>query len=414
MTVERVVIIGAGQSGGRAAALLRQEGFGGEIALLGAEAHAPYERPPLSKAVLKGEKPAADCFLYDEPFYAENRIDLRTGARAAAIDTGARTVTLEDGQTLSYGALILATGGVVKTLPLPGAALAGIHVVRTLEDSAALGALLKPGAKVAVIGGGFIGLETAASARQMGCAVTVLEGAPRILGRSAPEAVAAAVARLHEEHGVDIRLNVRIEGFEGDDAGRVTGVRFQDGSVQPADAVVIGIGISPDTALAEAAGIPCEDGILVDEFGAAQVPGVYACGDCARAQNPRYGEAIRLESWQNADMQARAVARAICEKAEAYAPVPWLWSDQYDWTLQTAGFPHRADTLITRGRFEDENLLFLSLDSGRLMGAAGLGKPTQIAKDVRIAQQMMERGVNPTPEALADEETPLRKVMKAG
>ncbi|MDW3204111.1 MAG: FAD-dependent oxidoreductase [Alphaproteobacteria bacterium] len=412
MTVESVVIVGAGQSGGRTAALLRQEGFEGDICLIGAEPHAPYERPPLSKAVLKGEKDASHCFLYDAAFYDDNRITLKTGTRVEAIDTTAGTVSLSDGSVLPYGALVLATGGVVKRLPLPGADLKGIHVVRTLEDSAELGADLTPGARVAVIGGGFIGLETAASARQMGCDVTVLEGAPRILGRSVPQEVADVVARLHTDNGVKIDLNVRIAGFEGKD-GKVTAIRFQDGSEMPCDVVVIGIGIAPGVDLAEAAGIPCEDGILVDEFGATRVAGVYATGDCARAVNPHYGEAIRLESWQNADMQARAVARSICGKPEAYAPVPWLWSDQYDWTLQTAGLPGKCDTVVTRGSYEDGAVIFFTFEKGTLTGVAGFGQVSAIAKDVKVAQMMMERGVNPDPGLLADTAMPLRKIMKA-
>lgn len=412
MTVESVVIVGAGQSGGRTAALLRQEGFEGDICLIGAEPHAPYERPPLSKAVLKGEKDASHCFLYDAAFYDDNRITLKTGTRVEAIDTTAGTVNLSDGSVLPYGALVLATGGVVKRLSLPGADLKGIHVVRTLEDSAELGADLTPGARVAVIGGGFIGLETAASARQMGCDVTVLEGAPRILGRSVPQEVADAVARLHTDNGVKIDLNVRIAGFEGKD-GKVTAIRFQDGSEMPCDVVVIGIGIAPGVDLAEAAGIPCEDGILVDEFGATRVAGVYATGDCARAVNPHYGEAIRLESWQNADMQARAVARSICGKPEAYAPVPWLWSDQYDWTLQTAGLPGKCDTVVTRGSYEDGAVIFFTFEEGTLTGVAGFGQVSAIAKDVKVAQMMMERGVNPDPGLLADTAMPLRKIMKA-
>ncbi len=410
MTVQSVVIVGAGQSGGRTAALLRQEGFEGTITLIGSENHPPYERPPLSKAVLKGEKTPDHCFLYSPDFYAENRIDLLTGRTVTALDPMAKSVTLDDGSERSFDALVLATGGVVKRLPLPGADLSGIHVVRTLEDSAELGADLKPGAKVVVIGGGFIGLETAASAHQMGCDVTVLEGAPRILGRSIPEVVAAAVARLHLEMGVKIILNARIAGFEGND--RISGIRFQDDTVLPADAVVIGIGIAPGTALAEAAGIACGDGILVNEFGATSVPDIYATGDCACGRNPRYDASIRLESWQNADMQARAVARSICGKAEAYAPVPWLWSDQFDWTLQTAGLPHRAEQVVTRGRYEDGAIIFFCLEEGKLIGVAGFGKGSFIAKDVRVAQMMMERGIDPDPTTLADESVPLRKLMK--
>lgn len=413
MTTESVVIVGAGQSGGRAAALLRQEGFEGAITLIGAETHAPYERPPLSKAVLKGEKEPESCFLYDGAFYRENRIDLKLGASVGAIDATTKTVTLADGETLSFGALIIATGGIVKTLPLPGSDLPGIHVVRTIDDSLALQKDLSPSARVAVIGGGFIGLETAASARQMGCDVTVLEGAPRILGRSVPEDVAAAVARLHTDHSVDIRLNVRIAGFEEKD-GRIGGVRFTDDTVLESDAVVIGIGIAPDVALATAAGIECDDGILVNQFGETNLPGIYATGDCARGFNPRYGESIRLESWQNADMQARTVARSICGNPSAYEPVPWLWSDQYDWTLQTAGFPGWGDTVVARGTYDDGAITFFSLKGDTLVGVAGFGPASSIAKDVRSAQMMMERGVNPSAESLADASIPIRKLMKGG
>lgn len=413
MSVNSVLVVGAGQSGGRVAALLRQEGYEGAIQLVGAEEHPPYERPPLSKAVLKGEKDAAHCFLFEQEFYQGNGIDLLTGVSVTQVDPKARTAELSSGKTLSYDALVLATGGVVRTLPLPGGDLPGVHVVRTLQDSADLGAELGPGKIVAVIGGGFIGLETAASARQLGCEVTVLEGAPRILGRSVPQEVADAVQRLHTERGVEIILDARISGF-GETDGRVSSVQFQDGSEMPVDCVVIGIGILPGVDLAEAAGIPCDNGILVDEFGATQVDGIYACGDCARGTNPRYGEAIRLESWQNADMQARAVARSICGKPEAYSPVPWLWSDQYDWTLQTAGLPHRYDTVVTRGVFEDGAIVFFSLEQGRLMGVAGFGQGAAIAKDVKVAQMMMERGVHPSAEALSDPAIPLRKLMKGG
>ena len=412
MSTDRVVIVGAGQSGGRTAALLRQEGFEGEIVLIGAEKHAPYERPPLSKAVLKGDKPAEECILYAPDFFSEKEIDLRTGVTVQSVDLDGKSVTLDDGSSLEFGSLVFATGGVVKRLPLPGADLPGVHVVRTFEDSANLGLSLKPGSRCVVVGGGFIGLETAATARQIGCDVTVLEGAPRILGRSVPVEVADAVARLHDEKGVKTILNARITGFEGTD--HVTGVKFEDGSVLPADSIVIGIGIAPGVALAEAAGLPCEDGILVNEFGATARDGVYATGDCARGFNPFYGEQIRLESWQNADMQARAVARSICGHPEPYAPVPWLWSDQFEWTLQTAGLPSRADSVIVRGRFEDGSLVFLCLADGKLVGVAGFGLVSTIAKEVKVAQLMMERGINPDPAALADEAQPLRKLMKGG
>lgn len=413
MSIERVVIVGAGQSGGRTAALLRQEGFGGTIVLIGAETHPPYERPPLSKAVLKGEKAAEDCALFDTGFFDEHRIETRFGETVEAIDPAGKRITLADGEALDFDALVLATGGVVKRLALPGGDAAGIHVVRTVEDSNQLRAELKEDARIVVIGGGFIGLETAASARQLGCHVTVLEGAPRILGRSVPEVVADAMSRLHADHGVDIRCDVRIEAFETAGA-RVTGVRMVDGEVVPADCVVIGIGIAPDTGLAKAAGIPCENGILVDAFGATQIPDIYASGDCANGFNPRYGESIRLESYQNADMQARTVARAIVGTPKAYDPVPWLWSDQYDWTMQTAGLPSRGSQVITRGRYEDGGILVFTLEDDRLIGAIGLGEPKAVAKDLRAAQMMMERGANPSAAELADASVPLRKLMKNG
>lgn len=410
--MEHVVIVGAGQAGGRTARALREQGFQGNITLVGEETLLPYERPPLSKAVLKGEAEMKDIMLADEEAYQQHNITFIGGCRAEALDPTARTLGLDDGRSLSYDHLVLTTGGVAKSLPIPGGDMPGIHLLRTADHATALGKHLKDGARIAVVGGGFIGLEVAASARQRGCTVTVLEGFERVLARSLPEQTAKDVAAVHAQNGVEIRTSVQIDSFRGDD--RVNAVVFKDGSTLPVDAVVVGIGIAPETKLAERAGLEVENGIVTDQFGQTSQAGIYAAGDCASAYMPRYGRHVRLESYQNANLQPANLARTIRGEQRVYDPVPWLWSDQYDWNLQTAGFPNEFDTVVSRGSINEGAVVYFSLKDGQLRGVAGLGKGAAIARDVRFCQMMMEKGISPSAEQLADPSVALKDLLKAG
>ncbi len=410
--MEHVVIVGAGQAGGRTARALREQGFDGEITLVGEEKLLPYERPPLSKAVLKGEVELKDIMLADEDAYRQHNIAFIGGRRAEVLDTAARSLQLDDGSSLNYDHLVLTTGGVAKSLPIPGGDLPGVHLLRTADHAEALGNYLKPDARIAVVGGGFIGLEVAASARSKGCSVTVLEGFERILARSLPEQTAQDVASVHAQNGVEIITNVRISSFRGE--SHVEAVVFQDGSELPVDAVVVGIGIAPETGLAEAAGLAVDNGIVTDEFGRTSQEGIYAAGDCASAFIPRYGRHVRLESYQNANLQPANLARSIRGDQRVYNPVPWLWSDQYDWNLQTAGFPNEFDTVVARGSVADGAVVYFSLKDGVLRGVAGLGQGAAIARDVRFSQMMMEKGISPSAEQLADPSAALKDLLKAG
>ncbi len=410
--MEHVVIVGAGQAGGRTARALREQGFEGEITLIGEEPLLPYERPPLSKAVLKGEAGVEDGMLADEDAYLQHNITFKGTCRAEALDAEGRTVGLCDGSSLTYDHLVLTTGGVAKNLPVPGSDLAGVHLLRTAAHASALSEELKEGARIAIVGGGFIGLEVAASARQRGCEVTVLEGFERILARSLPEATAADVASVHAQNGVEIRTNVRIASLRG--KGRVEAVVFEDASELPVDAVVVGIGIAPDTKLAEAGGLEVDNGIVTDQFGRTSKARIYAAGDCASAFMPRYGRHVRLESYQNANLQPANLARTIRGEERVYDPVPWLWSDQYDWNLQTAGFPNEFDTVVSRGSAGEGAVVYFSLKDGVLKGVAGLGQGAAIARDVRFCQMMMERGISPPADRLADPDVALKDLLKGG
>ncbi len=404
-----VVIVGAGQAGGRAALSLRRRGFQGEITLVGEEPLPPYERPPLSKGVLTDQATIEKGFLAAEESYAEAEIALRLGARVVALDRAARRVELADGGPLSYDTLVLATGAEPRRLPLPGSDLTGVLLLRSAEDALALKARLSLGPLV-VVGGGFIGLEVAASARSLGCRVTVLEAAERILGRSTPAVMADAIAALHADKGVEIITSARIEGFEG--GGEVTGVRLGDGRVLPAATVLVGIGILPRTALAEAAGLEVDNGILTDACGRTSDPDVFAIGDCARFHMARYGRQARLESFQHADRHGEALAALLCGEEGTYDPVPWLWSDQFDWTLQTAGFFDEADAFVTRPLDEAGAHLLFALSDGRLCAVAGLGPAMKVGQPVRLTQMMIERGRRPSAEDLADPAKALKKLLK--
>jgi 3-phenylpropionate/trans-cinnamate dioxygenase ferredoxin reductase subunit len=343
-----VVILGAGHAGGTAAALLRQYGYPGPITLVGEEPIPPYQRPPLSKAWLKGEANADDLALKPLDFYAAHDIDFRPGALAVNLERTPKRVVLADGSALTYEAMIIATGARPVALPIPGADLKGVLFLRTAADAETLKATVGPGKRLAVVGGGYIGLEVAASGRALGAEVVVLEREDRLLARVACSALSEFFRRYHEGKGVAFELGCGVAAFEGAD-GQVTGVRLADGRLIACDAVVVGVGAQPNDEIARDAGLETARGVVVDLDGRTSDPDVFAIGDVAHRPLPIYERMFRLESVPNALEQAKQAASAIAGKPRPPGEVPWFWSDQYDLKLQIAGLPFDADRVLLRG-----------------------------------------------------------------
>jgi len=345
---EHVVILGAGHGGGTAAALLRQYGHEGPITLVGEEPLPPYQRPPLSKAWLKGEADADSLALKPLEFYAEHDIDFRAGVRAVKLARGARTVELSDGAALTYDKLILATGARPIALPIPGAGLDGVMFLRTAADAERLKATVGPGKRLAVVGGGYIGLEVAASGRALGADVVVFEREDRLLARVACDTLSTFFQDYHERHGVAFELGCSVTGFEGRD-GRVAGVILSCGRTVACDAVVVGVGATPNDELAAEAGLEVARGVVVDLDARTSDPNIFAIGDVAHRPMPIYDRMFRMESVPNALEQAKQAASAIIGRAAPAGECPWQWSDQYDLKLQIAGYPFDADEIVVRG-----------------------------------------------------------------
>jgi 3-phenylpropionate/trans-cinnamate dioxygenase ferredoxin reductase subunit len=342
-----VVIVGGGHAGGSAAAFLRQYGYEGAITVIGEEPIAPYQRPPLSKAWLKGEADAEALALRPDSFYAEKDIALRLGTRVVSIQRTAKTVTTDTGETVAYETLILATGARARRLNLPGAELDGVQVLRSAADAEQLKLALGPGKRLAVVGGGYIGLEAAASGRALGAEAVVIEALPRILSRQSCELLSNFFTDYHRARGVGFELNAAIEAFEG--AGHVTGVRLGSGRVIPCDDVVVGIGVIPNDELARDAGLECANGVVVDLAARTADPAVFAIGDVTHRPLPLYDRMFRLESVANALEQAKQAASAIVGRAPPAQEVTWNWSDQYDIKLQLAGMALDTDDMLVRG-----------------------------------------------------------------
>ena len=399
------VIVGTGQAGGWAAVTLRAEGFTGRIVVVGEESHPPYERPPLSKGVLSKDEAPETCHLRPADSYGEQSIELRLGVRATGLDRAARRVALTDGETLDYDTLLLATGSRVRRLPVPGADGPGVHYLRTIDDALAIRARLTPQARLCVVGGGYIGLEVAASARQRGCAVTILEMEDVVMKRVVPAEVGRFYDGVHREHGVDIRLGQTVTRIEDD--GAAQRVVCADGTEVAADIVVVGVGIIPNAELADAAGLDVDNGILVDELGRTSDPHVFAAGDVTNHVNPVLGRRVRLESWQNAQNQAIAVARAMCGGQTPYGEVPWFWSDQYDLNLQMVGLADRWDQVVVRGDMDSRRFVVVCLADGRVVTGNGVNS----ARDVRYVRRMIEKNSAVDPAALADPEVPLKSLV---
>ncbi len=344
----RVVILGAGHAGGSAAAFLRQYGHAGPVTLIGDEPYLPYQRPPLSKAWLKGEAGEEDLQLRPPSFYAEAEVALRLRASATAIDRAGKTVSLSDGSIIPYDKLILATGARARRLQAAGADLAGVHALRTAADAEALKRELTPGARLVIVGGGYVGLEVAASARALGAEVTVIEREPRLLARVAGEALSGFFHSYHSARGVRFVLGGSVTAIEGPHR-RAAMVVLDHGERLPCDVVLAGVGAIPNQELAQDAGLPCHDGVIVDQAARTADPDIYAIGDVTRRPLPLYHRSFRLESVPSALEQAKQAACDLTGRHPPAPEVPWFWSDQYDLKLQIAGLPFDVDSLIVRG-----------------------------------------------------------------
>lgn len=417
--IAQIVIVGAGQAGGWAAATLRSEGYAGRIVLIGAEPHPPYERPPLSKAVLKGEARPEHTHLMPPDTFAGLGLDHRAGVRVAALDREAHEVVLADGERVGYDRLLLCTGGEARPLEVPGGELDGVLTLRTLEDAERLKGRLSEGARIVVIGGGWIGLEVAATARQAGAGVTVIEAMPRLCQRGVPEAISDYLRRLHTGHGVDVRLgsgvrqisrSLRDSSQSDEEAGTVAGghlhVHLTDGTTLDADTVVAGIGLVPSVELAERAGLDTDHGgVVVGPDTRTSDPLILAAGDVAVADNPWAGRRVRLESWQNAQDQGVAAAKAALGQDVRHEPLPWFWSDQYDVNLQIYGVPRPEHEVVVRGNPEEGPFLVFFVEGGRMRAAMGPNG----GRELRLTKRIIEREVAVDPVALADPTVPLPK-----
>lgn len=405
-----IIIVGAGHAGGRAALALREQGYAGRLLLIGDEPHLPYERPALSKQLLLGSQPADACHIGDSQQYQAQDIERLSATRVSAIAPASRQITLHDGSRLDYHKLLLATGGRARQAPLPGAQLAGVQLLRTLDDAAALRPRLQAGQRLVVVGGGFIGLEVAASARQLGCQVTVLEAGDRLAARALPPLLSERLLQLHRAHGVTVRLGCQLRGFHG--ACSVSAVELADGELLPCDTVVVGIGIQPNTELAAAAGLAVGNGIRVDSRLQSSDPHIYAVGDACEFPAPQDGQPQRLETWRNAELQARHVARNLLGADEPYAALTWFWSDQYDHSLQLVGSLPAAANCITRPLADNGVLLFCLDAAGRLQGACGWGAGNSIARDIKLAEMLIASGKALDPTALAAPDINLKTLLK--
>ena len=405
MDTQTIVIVGAGQAGGWAAQTLRKEGFAGKVVLVGEECHCPYERPPLSKAVLAGEAPAESTFLIKPEAFDKLGLDWRPNVRATSIDRAARRIGLSTGEQIDYDRLILCNGGRARTLNVPGADLPGLFTLRSIDDAAALGAALVPGKTLVVVGGGWIGLEVAATARKKAMEVTVVEAATRLCERTVPAEISEFLARLHAAHGTRVMLGMGVAGFARDAEGSLV-VTLTDGRELPCDAAVIGVGMIPNDELARAAGLECDGGIIVDAQCRTSDANIFAAGDVASWHCSWAGRRMRLESWQNAQEQGMAAARAALGIDVHHRPLPWFWSDQYDTNLQIYGIADPSHRVVVRGDRQSGSFVMFFLDGDKVRAAMG----PNAARELRFARRLIESQRSVDPDLLADTGVAMSKV----
>jgi 3-phenylpropionate/trans-cinnamate dioxygenase ferredoxin reductase subunit len=403
--ISTILIIGGGQAGAQAVDTLRREGFGGRLVLIGDEPGLPYQRPPLSKKYLCGEMAADRLLFRHRSFYDEHRVELKLGKRAVHLDTAARQVELADGEQLTYDRLLLCLGAESRRLTCPGAALPGVHYLRALADIAPMQAGFRSKARVVIIGGGYIGLETAATCRKMGCDVTVLEMADRVMNRVVAPVVSQYFAREHGAHGVTIICDTRVVCLEGE--GRVERVVCADGTRHAADLVIVGVGAVATTELASAAGLACDNGIVVDEYCRTSDAAIYAAGDCTNHPSLRFGRRVRLESVDNAFEQAKSAALNLLGRPIAHDRVPWFWSDQFEDKLLIVGLSQGYDRQVLRGDPASRNFSVCYLKGRELLAVEAVNH----SRDYMAARKLIAERTHMHVERLADGQTALKEAI---
>jgi 3-phenylpropionate/trans-cinnamate dioxygenase ferredoxin reductase subunit len=402
--MQNVVIVGAGQAGGETATELRKLGYTGRIVLVGDEPQVPYRRPPLSKAFLSGAATEESLYMLPAAGWQKHNVEFIGNTRAKSIDRAAQQLHLADGRSLAYDKLVLATGGRARMLSTPGADKPNVFAVRTIADVDALRPYCQPGKRAVIVGGGFIGLETAAVMIKLGLHVTVLEGLERVLARVTVPEVSAFFEREHRGHGVDLRTKVQIAAFEGGE--RVEAVVLADGTRIEADLAVAGIGQLPNVELAQEAGLAVDNGIVVDEYARTNDPYIYSAGDCANHPNAFFACRLRLESVQNAMEHGRTVAANLLGKGAIYNVVPWFWSDQYDLKLQMVGLSKGFDQMVVRGDFNSRAFAAFYLKDGHLIAADTVGRP----QDFMFAKKLVALRAVVDATQLAKEAVPLKSL----
>jgi 3-phenylpropionate/trans-cinnamate dioxygenase ferredoxin reductase component len=402
---EATVIIGAGQAGSELASELRVAGYAGRIVLIGEEPLVPYRRPPLSKAFLSGEVEEESLHIKSREAYAKQNIELRLGVRVEAIDRAARTVILAGGERLAYTKLALTTGGRPRRLNLPGADSSNVHYVRTVEDIRRLREQFLPGRRLVIIGGGYIGLEVAAVGIKKGLQVSLVEALPRLLARVTGVALSEYYTQVHRGHGVDIRLGAGVQALEG--GNRIEAVVLQDGSRIAADLVIVGIGMIPNTELAERIGLAVDNGIVVDLYAQTEDPDIVAAGDCTNHYNGFCERRLRLESVPNATEQARVAAASICGRRIPHNSTPWFWSDQYNLKLQMAGLSQDHQQVAVRGSMAANSFIVFYLRDEVVIAVDSVNRPA----DFMAGKKLVTGRVRAEASALADERVPLKSLL---
>ncbi|WLH65232.1 NAD(P)/FAD-dependent oxidoreductase [Pseudomonas sp. FP2300] len=405
-----LIIVGAGHAGGRAALTLREQGYTGRLILIGDELHRPYERPPLSKGLLQGTMDLDDCSLWGESRLTELNIEHLAGNPVKSLDPQHHRLQLSDGRWLFYSRLLLATGGRARRLSQVPESLANVLYLRTHDEALALRSALRPGTRLVIVGGGFIGLEVAATARTLGCQVTLLEAGPRLAGRVLPEAISQALLELHRQQGVDVRLNVALEFVQGIE--RAEAVQLVDGQVLPCDWVVVGIGMQPNIELAAAAGLEVDQGIRVDAQLRTSAPDIFAAGDVCEFRLHADALFQRQETWRNAETQGRHAALNLLGGELPFEGVPGFWSDQYDWGLQTVGVISPTPPSAIRTLADGGLLLFYLDTEQRLQGACGWGQGNSVAKDIKLCERLIANLTPLSVDALADADVSLKHLLR--